>query len=390
MLFLAGLLLTLVNAIAIAAGWLALRRIRIRRLPTRSAATLVLPLTGRVPGLGDLFACLENQTDPIRRVVVAVESTNDPAFAAVAARRATTRLRIDVVIAGPSTNASQKVCNLVAAIGALEPADRVVVFLDADIRPQPWWLATLQSPVVGGRAAAATGYRWQSAPVTALGAVIATIDRSIAMVPFRRRGRILWGGSTAIRRDVLDQIDYARALAGAVSDDLRLGEALHRAGHRVAQLGSVLVPTPGDEIRGIRLNFLVRQYRIVRVNRPALHALAGAWIGLRLALWSAVVLQLPEDTLASAVLAADLVASLVKAAIRDRIALAIGSPDSTRARIGQFACAVLSPLVDIVHAIGIVGGAVSRRIRWGHVDYLLEAPGRTLVLARRSPAGDPA
>jgi len=40
-----------------------------------------------------------------------------------------------------------------------------------------------------------------------------------------------------------------------------------------------------------------------------------------------------------------------------------------------------------VHAIGIVGGAVSRRIRWAHVDYLLEAPGRTLVLARRPPEG---
>jgi len=173
-------------AIALALLFAARLQIPMDRLSAR--ATLILPATGALPGLEDLLTALTIQSLQPHRLIVVVESREDPAYwRVVAIAGKYTQLNIIVAVAGLSPLRSQKCTNLLAALGYLEPDDAYVVLLDADIRPQPWWLSSLVAPLAAGRADVVNGYRWPVPTILSPGAVLAAaIDRAIA--PLRSRG----------------------------------------------------------------------------------------------------------------------------------------------------------------------------------------------------------
>ena len=87
------------------------------------------------------------------------------------------QLNIELVVAGLSPLRSQKCTNLLAALAQLDADDAYVVLLDADIRPQPWWLAMLVAPLAAGRADLVNGYRWPVPTRMSLGTVSRRRDR---------------------------------------------------------------------------------------------------------------------------------------------------------------------------------------------------------------------
>jgi hypothetical protein len=372
------------DLLALAALLRARRAVRIRERTAKCRPTLVMAATGALPGYDALLACLAAQTCRPKRLIIAVESTADPAYARISGHVPVGPLpfRIELVVAGLATGQAQKARNLVAAVGRLAPDDDLVVFLDADVRPQRWWLATLVHAVRVGNADAVSGYRWQTEPSDFGGALLAAVDRSLATVPFREAGSIVWGGSIAIRREVLDRLDLPKLLQGTISDDLAMGRALFEGGWRVEHRSAVLLPSPMGSVAGIRRNFLVRQYRIMMVHRPGLVALSGLWLAARLGAWAGLLALAPTAPAALLPLAADVAASLAKAGLRDRLGAAVEAPDGPTARRGQFLVAVLPPLADLYHATGLVVALTSRRLRWSHVDYELVSRTETRVLSR--------
>ena len=96
------------------------------RLSARVA--LVLPVTGPLPGLEDLLAALTAQSLRPCRLIIAVESREDPAYdrIAVLADRYLA-LNIELVVAGLSELRSQKCTNLLAALARLHRDDAHLV-----------------------------------------------------------------------------------------------------------------------------------------------------------------------------------------------------------------------------------------------------------------------
>jgi len=172
------------------------RHLRIPEDRLSGRVSLVLPATGTLPGLEDLLTALTVQSLPLYRVIAAVEAREDPAYIRLAAlARRYPELNIEVVVAGLSPLRSQKCTNLLAALEKLEAEDAYVVLLDADIRPQPWWLAALVGPLAAGRADVVTGYRWPTPTTLSPGtALVAMIDRAIAVLPRLSQTRPIWGG----------------------------------------------------------------------------------------------------------------------------------------------------------------------------------------------------
>src|SRR5205823_1925481 len=122
-------------------------RLRIQDDRLAAADSLVLPATGPLPGLEELLGALSAQSLRPRRLIGAVECRHDPAYAPVSAlAQRYPRLNIELVVAGLSPLRCQKCTNLLAALMQLEADDAHVVLLDADVRPQPWWLAGLVAP----------------------------------------------------------------------------------------------------------------------------------------------------------------------------------------------------------------------------------------------------
>jgi Glycosyl transferase family 21 len=376
------------------AAWFA-ARLRVPGGPVEAVggATLVLPATGRLDGFEDLLKALAAQTLPARRLIVTVESADDPAHARVTAlAERHGGLRIEVVVAGLSARRGQKCTNILAALARLDAGDAYLVLLDADIRPQPWWLAAMVGPLAEGAADIVNGYRWpmpgRAAPAAAL---VASIDRGMAVLPRVERARTMWGGSIALTRRALAALDLPLTIGRTLTEDLPIGDRAAQAGLRVLIRRAIRAPTPLDGNLRELWRFGRRQYQLIRLYRPGL--------------WSWAALSVTTDLLARLALIATAAAggasgfartALVGLAILGSIAVELrvgigkrlGAPDRVATRLWQhlFAWAILP--APLFHASAIWGGLVTSPVRWAHIRYAVDRSGRVTAVSRR-PFSEP-
>lgn len=253
------------------------------------AVTLILPLTGRSPGLASLVRALELQTLRPRRLILAVESPLDPAYAMAQDIAQQTMLPVELDVAGPARSCGQKCWNLISALRRLDAADDVVVLMDGDIDPGPSWLDTVVRPLTTDLCDVSTGYRWHRIDRHAFGAhLIAAIDRSIAVLPRPAASRAAWGGTLALKARTVPILQLEQVLASTVSDDCAIGDHATRKGLRIRTDRSLLVPTPSTSALAPALRFARRQYHIMRIHRPWLYVLALASMAARVTVWATI------------------------------------------------------------------------------------------------------
>jgi hypothetical protein len=366
-----------------------LRRLRLPARHESGPVTLVLPLTGAAPGLEALFAALAAQTLAPRRLLVAVESEEDPAAARARALAPTLPFPVEVVLAGRCDRRAQKNTNLIAALARVDARDACLVLLDADIRPQPWWLSALATPVLAGEAALVTGYRWplldRAGPVPQL---VAWFDRTIALMPKLRRLRVVWGGSLAIAPAALPALDLPRLLDRALSDDLSIGARAAALGLRVLTRRALLLPTPTEGAARAVFAFMRRQLQLIHLYRPAwwwgtaasVHAALASW------LWLAALAAAGSPP-ALALLAAISACGALRWGVMARVGRRIGVADPPGGSAAQLLIALLPPLAEGFLCALFWASLRTRRIRWRHVEYEVEGPDSVRVARRFAHAG---
>jgi cellulose synthase/poly-beta-1,6-N-acetylglucosamine synthase-like glycosyltransferase len=372
-----------ISALALAAAIVYLRRLQLPRSKTPGRATLILPLTGRAPGLEDLLEALAAQTLAPHRLLIAVEAMADPAYRRAMAVKHGSPFPIGVVVAGPATRCGQKCWNQIAAAERIDAEDDVIVLLDADILPQPWWLSALVSPIMDGAADIVTGYRWPVAARRTLGVhLVVAIDRAIGLLPRLRWARVTWGGTLALSQRAFRELDVSATLGRTLSDDMPIGEEAAARGLRVLTPRALLVKTPVsfDLIQAWR--FGRRQYQIMHLHRPVLWAIALLILTTRLVAWGVVIAYLGTSLVAQvgAVLLIGLAAS--KLTVRRRIGARLGLYDPVDVRAAQLALAVFEPVVDLFHWSIVLAAARTRRICWGHLTYEARGPYDVTVVKR--------
>jgi hypothetical protein len=374
-----------INAVSVACVVMRLARLQKPRIMRPAAATLILPVTGPSPGLETLIAALNAQTLPPRRLIIAVESPEDPAYRRAHDISPLACFPVEVVVAGEATHQAQKCRNQQAALARIDDGDEVIVLMDADIRPQTWWLSALATPLADGHSDIVTGQRWQQVTHHQLGAHLVTaIDRGLMLLPrlAMAPARVVWGGSVALSRSAAATVDLALLLDRTLSDDLSLAERAASARLRVLTRGALLVASPNalDIVGGWR--FAVRQYRIVHVYRPWLWRLALLTVNVRLATWIVVLYHVfAVGTLAWAAAALAALAVL-KQYLVGEIARRLGMPDPASVRVVQILLGLLQPLVDLFHAAVIIAAAQTRHVAWGHVVYEVSGPSSIAVKER--------
>jgi hypothetical protein len=376
----------LVNSgLALVSAIVYLACLQLPRSQTPGRATLILPLTGLAPGLEDLLDALAGQTLPPRRLLIAVESMADPAYRRAKAIEHQGPFPVEVIIAGAATHCGQKCWNQLAAARRIDAEDDVIVFLDADILPQAWWLAALVSPIMDGAADIVTGYRWPVAARHTLGVhLILAIDRAIGLLPRFRWVRATWGGTLALSQHAFRSLDIRKTLGRTLSDDSAIGERAAERGLRMLTRRALLVRTPltYDLIQAWR--FGRRQHQIMHVHRPMVWASAVVILTTRLAAWGVVITYLATSLAAQlgAVLLIGL--ALAKLAVRGRIADRLGYRDPVDVRAAQLALAVFEPLVDLFHWSMVIAAGWTRRVCWGHLSYEVRGP-HDVTVTQRAP-----
>jgi hypothetical protein len=367
-------------------------RLRVQDDRLSAKVALVLPATGSLPDLKDLLAALTAQTLSPHRLIVSVESSEDPAYARVTAlAECFPQLDIQLVVAGLSPLRSQKCTNLLAALAQLEADDAYVVLLDADIRPQSWWLATLVAPLVAGRADLVYGYRWPAPKRLNLGTALgAAIDRAIAVLPRLSQTRPIWGGSLAVSRHALAMLDLPNTIGRTLTEDLPIGDRAVQTGLRVLNRRAVRPPTPlAGNIRDV-WRFARRQYQLIRLYRPGLWGFAAFVATSDLAARIFLVAKLTSSGVALPALLALAFLGSIATEIRLRISRRLGIADPIGFRVAQHMLVWSILPAPLFHASVIWGGALTSPVVWRHIRYAVDKRGRVVAVSRQPYSDEPA
>lgn len=335
---------------------------------------VIIPVRGIPARLEALWGGLLAQIYRPFRVVFAVESTEDPAYRALASLSGGPRT--EIVVAGAAGCRSQKVHNLLAALRTLRPDDAAIVFADADIAPAADWLMRLVRPLCDPKNAAVSGYRWM-VPIDRLWstAFVCIANASVATLLRLRPFNVAWGGSTALRREVLDELNLETYWDRTLADDLALTRAVRARGGFVYGPRYVLVPTPVSYTWRQAVAFGRRQYLHVRLHALPIWLLAAGATTLPVLGWiAALPLAVLGNRLAIATLVLANILDHARARMRRRVARKLWGTDipSRMASLDRWGTPVCLAFHSLIIWSTLFGGSVT----WAERTYYLDAQRR--------------
>ncbi|MBH1991793.1 MAG: ceramide glucosyltransferase [Sphingomonadaceae bacterium] len=343
-----------------------------RKIETPDGVVVILCLRDDWDGGAALIARLKAQSAPFRLLLAT--SGACPAADALAAREGKW---VQLVQAGVADDEGQKVHKLRAALRALRPDDRYLVFIDADIEPPARLVGRLLFPLVRGKADITTGYRLLLPGDGAMAAQVGAVEMQLATLPRFASGTMPWGGAMAMPRDVADQLDLDAALAGRLSDDMTIGLAGWRAKLRLRPVRDLLIASPLEGRARELLGFGVRQYRHVFTNSAGMWATATLVVAVQATAW---VWALGWGGWAAVAIGYG--AAWGRALLRRVIVARVLEPDQARIVRRSLWWDMAVPFaVTWAHLAVQLMATTSRRIRWGGWDYWVRR-GRVARMAR--------
>ncbi len=350
-------------------------------------AAVIVPVKGVDERFAEHLEALLHQEYGAYRVILVVESADDPAFAVITRRLAeSSPTRAELVVAGPAEDCGQKVWNLQAALDRLEEEDEVLVFADADAVPDAQWLERLVWPLHKKSVGVTTGYRWMVPDDTHWASAFASvINGSVATLAGPNRRNHAWGGSMAVLNERFAIMQVEKYWHGALSDDYQMTRAVGRAGYRVYFLPFCLVSSPVQFTWRSLWRFARRQYVITRMHAPWLWLAAAGGTGLYTAACLSAVAALALGVgWAAPVIAAVYAMDVMRGRMRGlMVKQVLGEATAARLtqalRLDRYA----TPLWMALHLVLVLGSAIGRRIEWAGLTYLLRGPQQVQILERR-------
>ncbi len=343
---------------------------------------------GLEPGLERNLTALTEFDHQNYETFFVLASDSDPACAIVKRVAASARTKAHVMIAEKPENCGEKVNNLRIAIEQLPPDFEFLAFADSDGRPGKSWLKKLVAPLADARVGATTTMRWLIPNRTDLPTVLLAAWNAPIVTMLSEKGKnFCWGGGTAIRRSVFDQIGVAEEWRNSVSDDFTMTRALQRAGRSIMFLPECLTLSYVETDFAGLMEFTNRQILITRVYAQEM------W-GFGLATHVLYCLTLVLGTFLTM---GDLIATLpafhhamltflpvLLGMIRGslRVAGATEVLPAARSQImGQsWIYILLTIFIPFLYVMNFATSLVTRKIRWRTITYELISPEQTRIL----------
>jgi ceramide glucosyltransferase len=349
---------------------------------------VLCPCRGLEPGLERNLVSLCEFDHKNYDVFFILAAESDPAHSIVKRVASQSRGKAHVVIAGRPEGCSEKVNNLRAGVEQLPPEFEVLVFADSDGRPGKTWLHHLVAPLNDSRLGATTTMRWFIPNRTNLPtALLAAWNAPIVTMLSDKGKNFCWGGGTAIRRSLFDQIGVADEWRHSVSDDYSMTRALERSGRSILFVPECLTLSYVETDFSGLLEFTNRQILITRVYAEKMwNTAAATHLLFCTTLVLGVLLTLADmlNSLPALQLATLTFLPLLLAAIRGalRLVAVTEALPSARAQImGQsWIYLVLGVFIPFLYVVNFAMSLISRKIRWRGVVYEVISPTQTRVL----------
>ncbi len=372
--------------------WLAYVQRRLKTDPGFFAprTAVVCPCRGMEPGLERNLVSLCEFNHQNYEVFFVLASETDPAHSIIQRVIASSRVKAHLVIAGPPENCSEKVNNLRVAVEQLPAEFEILVFTDSDGRPGKSWLQRLTAPLSDSRVGATTTMRWFIPNDNGLPtALLAAWNASVVTLLGPHPRNFCWGGGTAIRRAVFEQIGMLDVWQYSLSDDYSLTMAIEQSRRQIVFLPECLTPSfVQTDFPGL-LEFTNRQMRITRVYRPQMWATAFAThflycltllLGLLLA-FELTLASRPAFHVTTLVLLPLLLAA-IRGALRV-IGVTEALPSLRSQIMGQsWIYILLAVFVPFLYLVNFFSSLFGRKLRWRGIEYELISPEQTRILTR--------
>lgn len=370
--------------------WLAYVRRRLNSDPGFFAprTAVLCPCRGMEPGLERNLVSLLEFAHQNYEVFFILASDNDPAYSMVKRIAASSRVKAHVVIAGKPERCSEKVNNLRVCIEQLPPAFEVLAFVDSDGRPAKTWLHHMVAPLADSRIGATTTMRWffpnDNAFPTAL---LAAWNASVVTMLGNHEHNFCWGGGTAIRRELFEQLGMLDIWQNSLSDDYSLTMAIERSRRQIVFLPECLTPSfVQTDFPGL-LEFTNRQVKITRFYRPNMWATAFATHFLycfTLFLGFFVSLSLTIDSRPASQIIMLWLLPLLLSSMRGALRVIGASealPSFRKDLLNQSWIYILfTLLIPFLYLVNFAASLAGRRVRWRGIQYEIVSADQTRIL----------
>ena len=345
-------------------------------------AAVVLCLRGTDPYLRDCILALIEQDYPDYLVKIIVDREADPAWDVVQqvlADSPRTNVQVEA-LEKPLATCSLKCSSLVQAVSGLDESYEFVAQLDADTVPHTTWLRELAAPLTKDGVGAATGNRWYMPERPTHGTMVRYLWNACAIIQMYWY-RIAWGGTLAVKTDVIRKCGLLDRWSNAFCEDTMLYSALRKEKLRVEFVPSLMmVNRETCDLPGF-FHWVARQLLTARLYHPKFSSVIahGVMVTVVSATTIAMVLYAAIQrnwTIALSVAGAWLFYELVltlfifpmETAVR-RIVAGRGQPTQwvTPATVVEGLIGVLS--LQIIYPAALFWAIVARTVTWRGVAY---------------------
>jgi len=193
----------------------------------------------------------------------------------------------------------------------------------------------------------------------------------------------------AVRAEDFRRLNLPQTWKGTLSDDLSLSRAVRKAGMKVTFVPGCLVASLESTTWPKFYEFARRQFLITRVYTPgtwwlgflsSLGSVAGLWGGAAFALWAAATPGAGSPWLYAAVPVIFFAGQLLRAVLRQRMAMKILGQYRSRLAPAAVADILGSWLWSLLLLFVLLSSAFGRTIRWRGIRYRLSSPTETEIL----------
>jgi hypothetical protein len=374
------------------------RRLRRPTLPLLSDAEapeglVLLCLRGGDPFLERSLRRLFDQDYPRYRVRIVLDSAADSARQYVdAVLRDMQPKHVEVVTLGERfKTCTYKMSGILSGTQSLPAGTAFVALMDGDTVPHRTWLRELATPIVRGGALCTTGNRWYFPEHPTLGSMVRVCWGAGALVMMALQ-RIPWGGTMAVRRDVIEDPRLRARIQHAFSEDTTIGQFVEEIGGRVEFDPRLMIVN--QETTGLRgfFGFDTRQLLAAKMQHRAwkwiaLYGLSGAAMllyplarlgGFAANWWTDLAYEVYFLSYASQAI---LFGPAVRAMLRGR-GESLPNWGLRRTLMGLLAV----PIAQLTHLLALAKAFTMRKVVWRGVHYKLGGNPPLVVEHDDSPA----
>jgi cellulose synthase/poly-beta-1,6-N-acetylglucosamine synthase-like glycosyltransferase len=203
---------------------------------------VILCLRGADPFLSNCLRSLLQQNYPEYDVKLVIDSQEDPAFKIATEtinQLGITNCKISI-LRGIRHNCSLKCSSLIQAISDLDHSYPVIALIDGDIVPHANWLRELVTPLIDQKVGLTTGNRWYVPTGNYWGSLVrycGNVSSVVQMFLFQ----VPWGGSLAIKTEVLHRIHLLDKWGEVFTDDMFLHQLIKEQKLQIKFVPSLLM-----------------------------------------------------------------------------------------------------------------------------------------------------